>query len=676
MARVYLPTNDPKGGRRTAAEKWALTRRLFAYAIRRKSMILLATATMIVAGITETGPIFLAKAFVEQVLFSSKGLETTSDASGRAVLVTTPDGPRLFKETSARTTFAEQSRDAANDALENGLADGGFAASFGRRVTSALGLKPDSRTTSVVAIAMLILVVSLFAAAASYANAYIGVTLASHTVNDIRTDMFEGLMNASVARFSREKTGDLIARFNTDAEQMRLAVGVVIQELFLQPILVVFGVAAALWVSPTLAAGTFIVLPLLAIPIVLLGKKMKKRMQEGLVARSDASEIFTQTVDGIATVKSQGMEDRRMTALATATESIQKTEVKIARTRAKGKALTDISYGLALAATLGGGGFIVASGWITTSPGEFIGVLVAVATIFRPVKRIGDAWQTWNQALASAERLFEIIDAPADPALAGSTSSIGPLVRGVALRDVRFSYPSAPDEPVLRGISIDIPAGKTVAIVGASGAGKSTIVQLLMRLYDPTSGDVLWDGVPLRSISRRVLLPRIAVVAQQPFLFNDTVEANIRVGRPDATADEVHEAARQARVDEFIPRLADGWRTQVGNRGAAISGGQAQRITIARAILRNASVLLLDEATSNLDPESEALVQEALANARKGRTTVVVAHRLSTIERADKIVVLDRGTVVEEGAHAELLARGGAYARMHRRGGEVGDGLA
>jgi ATP-binding cassette subfamily B protein len=292
------------------------------------------------------------------------------------------------------------------------------------------------------------------------------------------------------------------------------------------------------------------------------------------------------------------------------------------------------------------------------------------------VKRIGDAWQTWNQALAGAERLFEIIDAPVDPALSGSTASIGPLTRGVALRDVRFAYPGAPDETVLRGVSIEIPAGKTVAIVGSSGAGKSTIVQLLMRLYDPTAGDVFWDDVPLRAISRRVLLPRIAVVAQQPFLFNDTVEANIRVGRPDATNDEVREAARQARVDEFIPRLADGWNTQVGNRGAAISGGQAQRITIARAILRNASLLLLDEATSNLDPESEALVQEALSNAQKGRTTVVIAHRLSTVERADKIVVLDRGLVVEEGSHAELLARGGVYARMHRRGGEPSDGLA
>ena len=197
-----------------------------------------------------------------------------------------------------------------------------------------------------------------------------------------------------------------------------------------------------------------------------------------------------------------------------------------------------------------------------------------------------------------------------------------------------------------------------------------------MRLYDPTHGEVTYDGKVLTSIARPALLTQVAVVSQQPFLFNDTVESNIRVGRPDATDADIKHAAKLARVDEFISRLPQGYATVVGNRGASISGGQAQRITIARAILRNASVLLLDEATSNLDPESESLVQEALANAQAGRTTIVVAHRLTTIERADKIAVVDSGRVVEEGTHAELLSRNGAYARMHRRGDDSGLGLA
>lgn len=675
MARIHISTRDPKEGRRTLGEKLALTRRLLAYATRRRGMIFGAMLTMLVAGVTETGPIFLAKAFVEQVLFTSKGLETTSEHDGRSVLVTTPDGPRLFKERPERATFDERPLPEARAAQSRGFADEGITARFGAAVTSRLGIDADGRTTSLIAISLLILIVSVFAAAASYWNAFIGVTLASHAVNDIRTDMFEGLMNASIARFSREKTGDLIARFNTDAEQMRSTVGIVIQELFLQPILVVAGIAAAIWVSPVLALCTFLVLPILALPFAKLGKKMKRRMQEGLEARADASEIFTQTIDGIATVKAQGMEDGRMTALASATEGIQKSEVRIARTRAKGKAFTDLAYGVALALTLGGGGWFVASGLVTTSPGEFIGILVAVAVVFRPVKRIGDAWQTWNQSLAAAERLFEVIDAPVDPALGGSTTPLAPLARRLSLRDVRFAYPGAPDEPVLRGVTLDIPAGKTLAIVGASGAGKSTIVQLLMRLYDPTEGAVLWDDIPLSTVSRRALLPQIAVVSQQAFLFNDTVEANIRVGRPDATDEALRDAAKKARVDEFIPRLAEGWNTRVGNRGAAISGGQAQRITIARAIVKDASLLLLDEATSNLDPESEALVQEALNNASKGRTTVVIAHRLTTIERADLIVVLDRGVVVETGTHAELLAAGGAYARM-RNGPSAPRGLA
>ena len=677
MATLHHATADPKAGTRTLHDKLGLTTRLLAYTLRRRGMVALALATMLVAGATETGPIFLAKAFVEQILFTSKSLETGSlPTGGRAVLVTVEEGPRLFEEVHSKGVFVEASPLRAQAAKESGLNSDDVTRGLGEAISRTLGFRADGRLASLLAIAILILVVSLVAAAASYANSYIAVLLASITVNDLRLDMFEGLMRAPLARFTKEKSGDLVSRFATDAEQTRLAVSVVISELFLQPILVVAGVAAGFWISPRLALGAFIVVPLLAIPLAILGKKMKKRTRSGLIARADASEVFGQTIDGIVTVKTQGIESHRMDALRVASDQIQRAEVRIARTRSEGKALADISYGISLAVVLGFGGWLVMGGQWATTPGEFIGVLVAVATVFRPMKRIGDAWQSWSQALAGAERLFEIVDSPSDPALNGDQTPVAPLRDKLVFHNVGFSYPTAQNEQVLKGLDLEIPAGKTVAIVGASGAGKSTIIQLLMRLYDPTHGEVTYDGKVLTSIARPALLTQVAVVSQQPFLFNDTVESNIRVGRPDATDADIKHAAKLARVDEFISRLPQGYATVVGNRGASISGGQAQRITIARAILRNASVLLLDEATSNLDPESESLVQEALANAQAGRTTIVVAHRLTTIERADKIAVVDSGRVVEEGTHAELLSRNGAYARMHRRGDDSGLGLA
>jgi len=314
-----------------------------------------------------------------------------------------------------------------------------------------------------------------------------------------------------------------------------------------------------------------------------------------------------------------------------------------------------------------GGSMVIHQKWGLT-PANLTGFLVAMAYLFRPIRRLSVAYNNWQESISAAGRLFEVLDTPEIAPDPPEARSIGRIRKGLVFEDVWFSFDnegSAPT-PVLRGVSFQIPASNTVALVGPSGSGKSTIADLIFRFYEPTRGRILIDDVPLDSISRESLYREIAVVAQQPFIFNTTIRANIAYGRPEASLEEIQEAARAACIHEEILALPEGYDTVVGDRGATLSGGQLQRITIARAILKNASFLLLDEATSNLDAASELAVQEALSNLMRGRTSLVIAHRLSTIVDADHILVIKEGRIVEQGTHQELVAREGAYHQLYR----------
>jgi subfamily B ATP-binding cassette protein MsbA len=317
-----------------------------------------------------------------------------------------------------------------------------------------------------------------------------------------------------------------------------------------------------------------------------------------------------------------------------------------------------LNHGSAVGVLLAGVGMVM-SGWITL--GELSAFALVMVTIYKPVKSTAKGWVRLMDALPSADRLFEILDIPVEISDAPDAVSLAGVGEGIQLRNVSFSYGR---ESVLRDVSFEVRAGEMVAIVGRTGAGKTTLVDLLLRLHDPTSGAVMIDGVDIRRIRRDSLLDHMAVVTQEPFLFDGSIGDNIRYGRPDADEAQVLNAARVAHVDEFVERLPEGYDTEVGAAGARLSGGQRQRITIARAILRDPDILIFDEATSSLDSKSERLVQDAIDALLGGRTAFVIAHRLSTVRRADKIIVIEEGGISQAGTHDELVRAGGLYREL------------
>jgi subfamily B ATP-binding cassette protein MsbA len=538
-----------------------------------------------------------------------------------------------------------------------------YAYAFGRRIA---GDNVDP-TTALLAFAVLaIMVTALLAAVATYANTYVARGLAAHVVSDLRAQMMERLLRAPLAYFSRRKLGDLQSRFANDATLTQHTVDIFVSELLLQPCVIAFGVSAAFYINWRLALSGFIVLPLVVVPLVTLGKRVQKRAQRSLEALGESTESVSQTLSGVRIVKAFAAEAREADRYRAVNEDWRLRALHTIRARALGRAVLDVSYGVILSIVLAAGGWLVASGKWDVGAGEFLALIVALAVVLQPLKRTVNAVHTWAEALAGAKRLFAVVDvAPETPDRPGAKEA-GPVRTGIRFEGVSFAYPDTPDQPVLDDVTFDLPAGRTVALVGPSGAGKSTIADLVLRFYEPTRGRVTLDGTPLGDVSRASLLRQIAVVSQQPFLFNATIADNVRYGRPDATDAEVRAACAAALVDEFLPQLPQGLNTVVGERGASLSGGQLQRITIARALLKNASVMILDEATSNLDSRSEALVQEAVFNLVKGRTALIIAHRLSTIERADEIVVVEKGRIVERGPHAALLERRGAYWRLRQ----------
>jgi subfamily B ATP-binding cassette protein MsbA len=407
-----------------------------------------------------------------------------------------------------------------------------------------------------------------------------------------------------------------------------------------------------------------VVFPLAVLPIVKIGRRMRKvstNTQEQLGA---FTALLSETFQGARHVKAYGMEAYEKSRAAKVIEDVYRLACKAARTRSLSHPIMESLGGIAILLVILYGGSQVITGTRTT--GQLFSFITALLLAYEPMKRLAQLNANLQEGLAAAARVFDMLDAPA--AIVDAPDAQPLAIRGGAIRleRVRFAYRAGEkDAPALNGISIDIPAGKRIALVGASGAGKSTVLNLIPRFYDVGEGRVTVDGQDVREVTLASLRANIALVAQEMDLFDDTVRANIAYGRVGASEAEIVAAARAASAHDFITRLPQGYDTMVGGRGLKLSGGQRQRIAIARAMLRDAPILLLDEATSSLDTESERQVQDALRALMRGRTTVVIAHRLSTVVDADLIYVLDGGRVIESGSHGELLARGGAYARLY-----------
>jgi ATP-binding cassette subfamily B protein len=505
--------------------------------------------------------------------------------------------------------------------------------------------------------------IGMVLAVASAGRMYAVNWLGERVVADLRTDVFRHLASLGPAFYDRTHSGEIMSRLTADTTQIKAAAGSALSQALRNLIMLVGALTMMFVTSPTLAALGLAAIPVIVFPMLAYGRAVRRLSRTAQDRLADASAYAAENLGAVRTMHAFDQQATVSRRFGAASERA----FIAARSRLLSRAgLTALAISLIVSSVVGilwFGSRLVIGGEIS---GGRLGQFVLYAMFASgAIAELSEVWGEIAQATGAAERLLELlavrseVSEPAHPRVMPM-----PPLGTVAFDDVRFAYPSRPGAPALNGVSFTIGQGETVAVVGPSGAGKSTIFNLILRFYDPQSGSVAVDGVPVDAVETQALRSRIALVPQDVALFDDTVAQNIRYGAPDASDAEVVRAAKAAQADGFIRAMAQGYATRLGERGVTLSGGQRQRIAIARALLRDAPILLLDEATSALDAESELAVQEALARLTQSRTTLVIAHRLATVQRATRILVLDQGRIVEEGRHADLVRSGGLYSRL------------
>jgi len=487
-------------------------------------------------------------------------------------------------------------------------------------------------------------------------------SLGERTVATAQRDMFGRLIRRDLADLNAVHSGQFVSSFLYDATLMRDALTQGLAAIFLESVQLIVYLAYVLISDWQLGALALIILPGVAWAMERLGGSMRRAATSGMRETGDLSVVLSEAMDGRRIIKAYGLETHSIARVDARLKSRLATLLKAVRLRAAAAPVTDLFLGLVVGLVLFAAGWQNLHGHLTFN--AFAGFLTALLLAQQPLRNLSQLWPTAAAGIAAANRVFDAIDAR--PKIVNRAGAVPLVAKGgaVRFRDVGFAY-HADTVPTLAHVDLDIPAGAKVALVGPSGAGKSTVFNLLLRFYDAESGSIAIDGQDIQSVTLDSLRAAIGVVTQEAVLFDESIADNIALGKPDASLGEIKAAARNAAAHDFIEAMPEGYDTRVGEGGLKLSGGQRQRIAIARAMLRNAPILLLDEATSALDAESERQVQEALSRLMKGRTTIVIAHRLSTVVDADRIYVLERGGVVQSGSHAELMAEGGLYANLY-----------
>jgi len=481
---------------------------------------------------------------------------------------------------------------------------------------------------------------------------------------DLRQAVYAHVLTQSPQFFETLKTGEVLSRLTTDTTVIQNAVGSSVSMGLRNAVLFVGGMAMLIATSPRLMLTVVGIIVLVVVPAMLIARRVRRLSRASQDRIADSSAIAGEVLNAMPVVQSFTQEGAEAGRFSAANERAFTTSIRRAGTRALLTAFLIVGIFASLLYGLYGGVQSVMAGRITA--GELSQTALYLMVVAGSVAVLAEVWGELLRAAGATERLMELLRMQSPIASPAAPAGLPPAHGGTRVRfeAVGFAYPSRRSHPVLEDFTLEVAAGSTVALVGPSGAGKSTVFQLLQRFYDIDGGRLTVDGVDLRAVELQALRRRIAVVPQEAVIFSGSVLDNIRYGRPAATEDEARAAAQAARVEEFVLRLPDGYGTEVGERGLRLSGGQRQRLAIARAILKDAPLLLLDEATSSLDAESERAVQSALEIAMRGRTTIVIAHRLATVQRADRIFVLDHGRIVDAGTHSELIARGGLYGRL------------
>ena len=487
--------------------------------------------------------------------------------------------------------------------------------------------------------------------------------LGERVAADLRRDVFAHVLSLSPAWFETARTGDVLARLTADIALLQALIGTAVSQGLRNLVIGLGALAMVLVTSPKLAAIVLLIVPVVVVPLVLFGRREKRLSRTAQERVADVAAAVEEAISGIRTVQAFTQEPEVQAGF----EQRQEAAVMAAQRRIASRAtllfaVVALGFGTIIFALWVGGRDVVAGRMSGGGRAAFVLYAVMLANAGA---QLSEVWGEVQRAAGAAERLFEVLRvAPAIRIPAAPRPLPEPVLGRIVFAGVRFSYPTRPGQWALDGLDLVVEPGETIALVGPSGAGKSTVLHLLLRFYDPQEGHITLDGIDLRDLAPAALRARLGLVPQDPVIFSEDAAANIRLGRPRASEAEVRAAARAAAADGFIAALPAGYATHLGAKGVTLSGGQRQRLAIVRAVLRDPAVLLLDEATSALDAESEQAVQQALAGLSRGRTTLVVAHRLATIRRADRILVLDHGRVVASGDHAALLAGGGLYRRL------------